>query len=187
MTAGDAAAALGAPARPAGDDALDGRFVLHGRQLRSGTQLERTSRFTDDCWRLEPAQLQGHQSALALNFTNLPTAHRLVAKHLCYAMLSGPLPLDEARPSITNIRKNFSELRRFLVWLDAHDPTRRLGELTGADLVDYQRHLLATLHPAPRGRWRALPFVCLGGGSVGDAGRPRGCQGRSRRRTASPR
>ena len=146
MTRTEAAAAPSAPAHAVdGDDVHDGLFVLHGRRLRARLQLEQTSRFADDYWRLEPAQLQGHQSALALNFISLPAAHRSVAKHLCYAMLSGPLPPDEARPSITNIRKNFSELRRFFVWLEGHDPTRRLDELTGADLIEYQRHLLASL------------------------------------------
>lgn len=123
--------------------------VLAERPLRPGVVLADTSRFTSDVWRLEAGLLQQHVKTLALDFTTIPGRYRLHAKQLCYAMLTGPLPPGERRQSLLSIRSVFSELRRFLSWLDSRPPAagRRaqpdLAELTGSDLADYYRHLLA--------------------------------------------
>lgn len=135
-----------------------GAFVLHGRVLRPDSELERSSRFGDEVWRLEPALLQKQQKALSLHFATLPVPHRAVAKELCFALLSGPLPPAEHRPSIRLVRKTFCELKRFLHWLHDRSPGRRLDELTGADLLDYQRHLLVVL-PGMTGRQGARAGV----------------------------
>lgn len=109
--------------------------VLHGRQLRCGTVLDDTSRFDDEVWRLAPAMLQGHQSALSLNFTTLPAVHRLAGKRLCYAMLSGPLPPGELRQGIGSVRTAFGRLKALTQWLEGHSPQRTLGSLRPADLL----------------------------------------------------
>ena len=126
-------------------DAGHDLFVLHARPLRETVELDHTARFSDDVWPLAPAVLQRHQNALALNFQNVPTCHRQVSKDLCYAMLSRPLPAAERRLSISTVHRALGELKRFYAWLQARQPGRALAELTGADLQDYQRHLLATV------------------------------------------
>lgn len=131
-------------------------FVLHRRPLREGSTLEHTSRFDDDVWSLQAAVLQVHQKPLSLNFDLLPAQHRLLAKHLFYAMLSGPLPAAEQRPSISGVRQTLTELKRFFTWLHDRAPDRRPHELAGPDLIAYQHHLLATLPTATaRGSARA--------------------------------
>jgi hypothetical protein len=121
-------------------------FVLHDRRLRTDVELEQTARFSDDVWRLSPAQLQRHARGRVLNFLALPADYRQVSKQLCYALLSGPLPLGESRrPSIDSVHRVHTELKRFLPWLAARQPGRALAELVGADLLDYQRHLIARL------------------------------------------
>ncbi|AXB45274.1 hypothetical protein A4R43_24540 [Amycolatopsis albispora] len=120
--------------------------VLAGRPLRPGVVLAQTSRFADDVWRLEHGLLQQHVKTLALDFATVPERYRLHAKQLCYAMLAGPLPPGEKRQSLLSIRSVFSELRRFLHWLDTRPPATEqpdLATLTGGDLTDYHRHLLA--------------------------------------------
>lgn len=131
-------------------EALDGEHrVLAGRPLRPGVVLAETSRFADDLWRLEHGLLQQHVKTLALNFATVPERYRLHAKQLCYAMLAGPLPPGERRQSLLSIRRVFSELSRFLHWLDTRPPAAEqaaqpdLATLTGGDLTDYHRHLLA--------------------------------------------
>lgn len=136
MTLASAASAAGA-----GHDL----FVLHGRPLRDTAELENTARFSDDVWPLAPAVLQQHQNALVLNFQALPAYYRQVTKELCYAMLSGPLPPAERRLSVSTVHRALGELKRFSTWLEARKPGRALADLTGADLHDYQRHLLATV------------------------------------------
>jgi integrase len=133
--------ALLAPEAGAGHDL----FVLHARPLREAVELDHTARFTDDVWPLAPAVLQRHQNALALNFQSVPARYRQVTKELCYAMLSGPLPAAERRLSVSTVHRALGELKRFYAWLQARPPGRALAELTGADLQDYQRHLLATV------------------------------------------
>jgi hypothetical protein len=136
-------------------------LVLHGRPLRETAELEHTSRFTDDLWRLTPAVLQRHQTTLVLNFQLVPAHYRQVTKELCYAMLSGPLPPAERRLSITTVHRALNELKWFYAWLQARNPGgRALAELTGADLHDYQRHLLATI-PSTQARHDARHAVRL--------------------------
>ena len=118
--------------------------VLHARQLRPGTVLEDTARFSEDVWQLAPAMLQGHHTALSLNFNTLPEAHRLAGKRLCYAMLSGPLPPGELRQSIGSVRHAFGRLKALTQWLECRSTRRTLGSLSPADLQDYQQHLLLT-------------------------------------------
>ncbi|MFE3956054.1 hypothetical protein ACFXPS_17905 [Nocardia sp. NPDC059091] len=137
---------------------LDETLVLHKRPLRAGATLEGTSRFRDDRWDLTPAVLQRHLRALQLNFETIPHPYRLVTKELCYAMLTGEfLPSGEARPEINTVRSTFTGLKHMLTWLDTRPPPLgrparpQLSELTGADLQDYQRYLLATF-PSPSRR-----------------------------------
>ena len=143
-----------------GDDML----VLHRRPLRDGVVAERTSRFADDQWRLEDAVLQRHGLSMMLDFTTLPARYRLTVKHLCYALLSGPLPPGERRVSITTVVRIFGELKRFFAWLNTFTPTPgrqagpMLAELRTADLERFQLHLLEVL-PSPAGRYSARRAV----------------------------
>jgi len=137
----------------------DDIFVLHGRPLRGGVALEETSRFGDHVWQLRPAIHKSSSRSLVLTFDRIPARFRLVAKQLSYAMLSGPLPPGEKRCQVEGVRTGFTELVRFLTWLDDQPEPRcqRLATLTGADLLAYQRHL-ATGSPssaAHRERCRA--------------------------------
>ena len=126
----------------------DDDFVLAGRPLRPGFSLADTARFGEDEWRLEPAILQEHVKSLALTFQTVPSRYRLQAKQLFYAVLAGPLPPGERRLSITTARSLFVCVKAFLKWLDARPATdgRRahpqLGDLTGQDLEDYERHIV---------------------------------------------
>ncbi|MFJ5100800.1 hypothetical protein, partial [Streptomyces sp. NPDC088554] len=128
-----------------------GPLVLHGRRLRPGASLEATSRFTDGVWRLEDALLQRHAQSLMLDFAALPARYRQTVKHLCYAMLSGPLPPGERRASVNTVHRTFGELKRFLSWADAYVPGPGrpagvvLAGLQARDLEQYQLHLLATV------------------------------------------
>jgi hypothetical protein len=139
-------------------------LVLHGRPLRDGVAAERTSRFADDQWRLEDAVLQRHGLSMMLDFTTLPARYRLTVKHLCYALLSGPLPPGERRVSITTVVRIFVELKRFFAWLNTFTPTAgrqagpMLAELRTADLERFQLHLLEVL-PSPAGRYPARRAV----------------------------
>lgn len=156
-----------APAAALQPDLVANVAVLHERRLRPGTVIEETSRFADEIWRLEPAILQQHQCALALDFTTLPVRWRPVVKELCLATLSGPLPPGETRLSIDSTYRLFTELKRFFAWLDTRTPAPgrplipTLAELTGADLEDFQRHLLAVLaNPSARySTRRAVRFL----------------------------
>ena len=129
---------------------LDTVFVLHARPLRAGAVLEDTARFVDDTWRLAPAIRQQQRSSLILPFTDIPARYKTVAKELCYAMLSGDLPPGETRSGIDSIHRVLRELKVFLAWLHGRVPAAggptgpALADLTGTDLLDYQRHLMAT-------------------------------------------
>ena len=45
--------------------------------------------------------------SMMLDFTTLPARYRLTVKHLCYALLSGPLPPGERRVSTTTVVRIF--------------------------------------------------------------------------------
>ncbi|MEU9291461.1 hypothetical protein AB0D57_44310 [Streptomyces sp. NPDC048275] len=134
-------------------------FVLHGRPLRDGLALEETSQFGDDVWQLGPAIHKSNVRNLILNFERVPTGFRAVAKQLAYALLSGPLLPGERRCKVEGVRAVFTELVRFLTWLEGRRESRcrRLSTLTGADLLAYQRHLADLFggSPAQRDRCRA--------------------------------
>ncbi len=131
-----------------------GRYVLRARTLRPGAILSDTACFGDDIWSLSPAILQEHQKSLALDFTTIPAASRLVAKELFDAMLSGDLPPGEPRPGIATTRGMFSHVKLFLTWV--HDRAAASGQpgcpvladLCGQDLLAYARHL-RTAVPLP--------------------------------------
>ncbi|MFE7277841.1 hypothetical protein [Streptomyces sp. NPDC057623] len=120
-------------------------YVLHGRRLRDGVSLEDTSRYSQDVWRLTPARLKANEHALILNFPTLPQRFRPSAKRLFYALLSLEAPDGEENPRIATIRGSFTEIKRFLKWLDRRWPPQRneLSELLPRDLDDYRKHLLA--------------------------------------------
>jgi hypothetical protein len=127
-----------------------GPQVLHGRELRPGTDLADTSEFDDACWNLTPAILQRHAPSLVLDFDRLPTAHRDSGKQLFYALLSGPLPPGVARRSIPTVRSTFASIVRFLHWTadrpsGAGGRALPLRDLSPSDLEDYGRHLLAVI------------------------------------------
>ncbi|MGW0775102.1 hypothetical protein ACWD01_15945 [Streptomyces sp. NPDC002835] len=129
-------------AAPPHADALHEVFVLHGRPLRPGTELAGTSRFTDPVWLLNPADHQRHRRSLILNFPKIPDPYRPLVKELYYGLLSGPLPPGETRPGIATLHAALGEVHQFLLWLVNAKQARSIASLTGADLDDYQRHLL---------------------------------------------
>jgi hypothetical protein len=142
--------AAAAPELPSDDDV----YVLHGRPLRPGALLEQTPQLSDDIWWLNAAILQLHVPSWRLNFLTIPEQYRPAAKKVIYAMLSGTLPDGEQRRSISTIRSVFTELRRFLTWMDGRDASARRRSLAGVtvtDLQNYQRHLITTAL-TPRGR-----------------------------------
>lgn len=134
-------------------------YVLHGRELRPDTRLEDTSRYSHDIWILTPARLQAHECSLILNFPTLPQRFRPAAKRLFYALLSLELPDGEDAPGIATIRGKFTEIKRFLKWLDRRWLPERneLSELSPGDLDDYRKYLLARFpnNQAQRERSRA--------------------------------
>ncbi|MBP5898107.1 hypothetical protein [Streptomyces scabiei] len=143
--------------------ALEDPYVLHGRELRPGARLEDTSRYSHDVWRLTPAQLMAHQAALMLNFPSLPQRFRSSAKRLFYALLSLEAPDGEDNPKLATIRVAFTELKRFLKWLDGRWPPHRneLSELSPRDLTDYRKHLLARFPNKQWQRERSRSYVRL--------------------------
>ncbi|MFI7356185.1 hypothetical protein ACIBTP_19830 [Streptomyces avidinii] len=120
-------------------------YVLHGRPLRPGARLEDTSRYSHDVWHLAPARLKIHEYSMILNFLSLPQRFRPAVKQLFYALLSLKPPDGEPSPTIATIRGMFTEMRRFLMWLDKRWPPERneLSVLSSSDLEDYGKHLLA--------------------------------------------
>lgn len=135
---------------PQGTYWLDGTFVLHNRRLRSGVALATTARFGDDAWPLAPAALQGQERGLTLRFGNVPGLHRHALKRLAYTSLSGDLPADEQRPSISSIVSNFYNVAVFLRWLNEHHTGLRLAELTDETFLEYQGFLLGHHRSASR-------------------------------------
>ncbi|MEU8003670.1 hypothetical protein AB0B66_21140 [Catellatospora sp. NPDC049111] len=137
---------LHALSRHSADDVLDvpaDQFVLSGRSLNPDWRLEQTSRFGDDVWDLRPALFQRHLKARVLDFKSIPVTYRQTVKHLCLAMLAGVLPPGESRQNPSSVRRLFVEIKRFAVWLDGRPAakSRRLRDLTHADLADYARYL----------------------------------------------
>lgn len=129
---------------------LDAALVLHARPLRPEARLEQTARFRDDQWGLGPAMLQRQGISKILDFTTLPPRYRAAAKELFYTMLSGELPPGEPRLAISSARTLFSRIKHFTDWLKdrpaANSPSPpALIDLTEADLVSYQRYLIADL------------------------------------------
>ncbi|WP_047892508.1 hypothetical protein [Micromonospora sp. RV43] len=111
-------------------------FVLHGRPLRAGVDLETTSTFTDDVWDLEPANHQAHSRRWILNFQSLPAAFRPVAKELFLELLASPRCTEHDRLSLSTIRGIFSRVKKFLTWVDENHPGP-LQALTGGQLLGY--------------------------------------------------
>ncbi|PPJ25647.1 hypothetical protein C5F51_22745 [Nocardia nova] len=136
--------------QPFEEHRLDSMFVLAGRPLRCEASLERTSRFRDMVWRLEPAIFRENSLMLILDFTRIPARWRPLAKELFYAMLAGDLPPSEPRPVIATVYGHFRAMTRFLGWVDTWPsaltgrPVNRLDELVGADLLAYRRDLERT-------------------------------------------
>lgn len=129
----------------ASHDALtDDLQVLENRPLRSGITVAETACYSDDTWLLTPAILQQHVKATRLTFTAVPQPFRAVAKQLMYTMLSGTLPPGERRQSVSSIYRAFVDVRRFVHWLHANYPNTMVREVSPADLLNYQRYLLAS-------------------------------------------
>lgn len=125
------------------------RLVLAGRPLRPGSEPARPARFGDDIWDLSPASFQRQHVAIALDFSTVPPQHRVVAKELFIALLTGPPPAREPEsPKVTTIASLFATTRQFLTWLDnrsdQQNPPRPMSALTRVDALAYQQHLLAT-------------------------------------------
>ena len=131
---------------------LDGTFVLHNRHLRPGTVLADTARFKDSDWPLVPAALQGQERGLTLRFDKVPAGHRHALKLLAYASLSGELPADEPRPSISSVASVFYNAAVFLRWLDSHHSVRSLTHVTDETLLQFQRFLLSRYRSPSRRR-----------------------------------
>jgi integrase len=120
----------------------DNPYVLHSRPLRAEATIADTAQFDDPAWPLTPATLQGQGRGLTLDFETAPAQHRQALKALSYALLSGPLPPDERRPSISSVVSIFYNVRVFLRWLDANHPDTVLATVSEDTLSNYQRHLL---------------------------------------------
>jgi hypothetical protein len=143
-------------------DALDDVFVFHDRPLRDGVALADTARFADHSWPLGPATLQKQERGLVLHFDTVPARYRLALKRVCYVALSGQLPPGGTRPAVNSVLGIFYRARTFLTWLEnrrARPPRTTpsaIRDVTAADLLDYQRHLLTTFRrPAYRAGHRA--------------------------------
>ncbi|MFF1463390.1 hypothetical protein [Streptomyces sp. NPDC058330] len=131
-------------------------FVLHARQLRPEFRLEDTARFDADVWPLTPVLLKNQSRQMSLRFVRIPARFRVVIKEICYGMLSGPLPPGEDWPAPESVYAWFGEIIRFLDWMEARPTVLR--DLTGDDLLDYQR-FLTTVLKKEGGRTRARAAV----------------------------
>jgi hypothetical protein len=129
-------------------------FVLHGHELRVGTELATTSRFGDDVWDLDPINHQDQLVRNILNFPTLPEQFRAVTKELFYALLVGELPPGELRLKQVSIRSAFTHVKKLLDW--AHKQgSCSLASMTREDCEGYQQWLLKTdLSPSQRGMAR---------------------------------
>ena len=95
-------------------------YVLHGRPLRPGVELTQTARFGDDEWPIGPAALQTQQRSLTLRFDTATKQYRHVLKQFTYAALSGPLPPNEARLTISSVLKTGRDHHSvYFAWLGA--------------------------------------------------------------------
>ncbi len=129
---------------------LAGTHVLHGRELRSGVRLADTARFEDDEWPLAPAALQGQERGLTLRFAIVPPAYQRTLKTLSYVALSGPLPPDEPRPTISTVVSVFYNIGVFLRWLDDHHGGRAVSLVSAETLLEFQRFLLTEYRTGTR-------------------------------------
>lgn len=143
------------PAERAGIPAVvdPGTFVFHGRPLQAGIELEATAQYGDPIWSLAPVSLQRQRRGLSLDFDTVPPAYRDALRRLCYVTLSADLPPNESRLSVLTVASLFYRGRAFLRWLQDRRlppgiPPPRLHELTSADLIAYQEHLLCTVRGA---------------------------------------
>lgn len=135
-------------------------FVLHGRQLVDGVTLAETSRFSDDVWPLGPAVMQRSGRSLSLHFDKFPDEHRTDMKLLCYAALSGPLPDEEDRPSISTVVMMTNRIRYLCNWMSAYRPGLAISDLKRDDLDDFQTHL-ATHVPSAWQRYALRTVVAF--------------------------
>lgn len=115
--------------------------MLAGRPLRTDCSLEDTSRYADRIWFLNPAWLRADHRRFTLDFTTLHPPMAEIAKRLFYALLMQDTPPGELPISVSSIRTYYSCVRRFLLWTDARGCT--LAQLTGEDLDDYHREVVA--------------------------------------------
>ena len=125
-------------------------YVLHGRPLRPGVELTQTARFGDDEWPIGPVALQTQQRSLTLRFDTATKQYRHVLKQFTYAALSGPLPPNEARLTISSVYSVFYNLAVFLRWLDVNHGGRALSLITADTLLGYHHHLAVTYRSATR-------------------------------------
>ncbi|MEV0888564.1 hypothetical protein AB0J03_32750 [Streptomyces microflavus] len=133
-----ASATTAAPPEPTGTMV----YVLAGRPLHRGADLEQTAVFNDDVWPLGPALLRADARPLTLDFTALPTAFRPAAKRLHQVLLAAAdLPLGETPLSIASIRTVFTDLKRLFTWLERRQHYT-LAEVTRQDLEDYHADLI---------------------------------------------
>ncbi|MFD6532115.1 site-specific integrase [Streptomyces sp. NPDC060184] len=115
--------------------------VLAARPLRADCAVEDTSRFADGVWSLNPAWLRADHRRFTLDFTRPPLPVAETAKRLFYALLMQDTPPGELPISISSIRTYYGCVRRFLLWADTRG--RALEQLTGEDLDDYHREVVA--------------------------------------------
>jgi hypothetical protein len=130
---------------------LDQLHVLGSRPLRPGLQPSDISTFSADVWDLTPATFQPQQAAIRLDFNTITPRHRLLAKELFFALLTGPPPARErGLLKVTTLVTMFATIRSFLDWLAnyqadvTHDEHTGVSMLTPGDLLAYQQHLLTT-------------------------------------------
>lgn len=123
---------------PSSEDAL----VLHGRELRRGSTLATTSRFSDEIWDLGPALHQASGGSPKLDFSHIPERNRLTIKRLCLAVLSGSIPATEDRPKVQTVIGIYYSMRRFTIWLEATNPGLRIADVSAQVLQDFDLALL---------------------------------------------
>lgn len=122
-------------------------YVLHGRPLIEGVALSETSRFSEDVWMLGPAVMQRSGRSQSLHFANVPFEHRTDVKLLCYAALSGEIPHDEDRPSVSTVLSMQNRIRHVAIWLSEYRPGLAFADIHLDDLNDFQIYLATNVRP----------------------------------------